>query len=65
MGYIYSDFGHDGCTCLGERPERCKCGNVCHSEIEGCEDCVKEDHEELQASIHVRLDELDNFITAL
>ena len=70
MAYRYSNFGYDGCTRLGEVPDMCgKCGNVCHTDPEYCDDClviVQQDaHEELQMGIHVKLDELEPFINNL
>lgn len=69
MAYTYSNFGYDGCTCLGEVTDKCECGNVCHKDPDYCDDClvvVKQDaHEELQAEIHCKLDELEPFITNL
>lgn len=65
MAYIYSDFGYDGCSCLGEVPDHCKCGNVIHNDTDYCDECLVEVKAEEQAGILIELDDLGYFITSL
>ena len=65
MAYNYSEFGYEGCSCLGEVTPRCQCGNVIHDDSDYCDECLVEVESEIQAGILIDLDDLGDFITAL
>lgn len=70
MAYLYSDFGHDGCSCIMKIPDLCiVCGSPCNKDGELCDyhyDIAEmERKEDEQLYMIDKLDDLGNFITSL